>query len=106
MKVGTKSIPDFRFNANLISDIRTPYEKFGNSQTELATIAEVLDHKSPKSGIFLMKIAAMKCYGLIDGRVKITVTKIGQKIAESNKETSDKYAYNKFLVDAVERIPL
>src|SRR5918994_7470280 len=102
MKIGNKYIPDFRLSSTLLTDIKTLYNKIDNNEVDLGVVAEVLEHKSSKSGTFLTKIASMRDYGLIDGRGKIYVTSIGEKIAfhQTDKEYSDA------IKSAVKKIPL
>lgn len=102
MQIGSKAIPFFRLSSTLFNDIKTIYEKFGNNDVEQGVVSEVLGHKSPASGTFKNKIASMRDYGLIDGRGKIRVTEIGEKIAFHQNDEE----YNDALIRGVNRIPL
>ncbi|MDE1816862.1 MAG: hypothetical protein KGI11_09940 [Thaumarchaeota archaeon] len=102
MKVGTKEIPEYRLSSSLLSDLKILFEKNGRQEIELPTAAEILGHKSPKSGTFLYKIAAFRAYGLADGRGKIAVTDIGENIVFKKDEMS----YNNAFVKALTKIPL
>src|SRR2546427_11013642 len=86
MQIGSKAIPFFRLSTTLFNDIKTIYEKFGTNDVDQGVVSEVLGHKSQASGTFKNKIASMRDYGLIDGRGKIRVTEIGEKIAFHQSE--------------------
>lgn len=102
MNVGTKEIPQFRLSSTLLKDLKTVYEKVGKNEVDAGVIAELLSHKSPKSGTFLAKIASMRDYGVLDGRGKLRVTDIGEAIAFNRDQTK----FNDALIRAVNKIPL
>lgn len=102
-QIGSKEIPKFRLSTQLLGDIKILYDKFGLNANDLPTVARVLGHESDRSGTFLTKIASMRSYGLLDGRGKVFVTDIGEKIAF---HPNDDVGFNDSLIKAVNRIPL
>lgn len=103
MKIGTNEIPDFRLSTTVLSDLKKIYEKFGLSEVDQSVVAQVLDHKSEKSGTFLRKIASMRDYALIEARGKVKITATGELLADPTKSDKD---YNEGLIRAVNAIPL
>lgn len=103
MDVGNKQIPEFRLSTTLLQDIKKLYEKFSTKEISFDQAAEALEHKSPKSGTFLRKIAAMRAYGIADGRGNIRVTDLGQKLSSP---TIDENTRNDAMIQAINNIPL
>jgi hypothetical protein len=61
-----------------------------------------LEHASSKSSAFKSKVAAMRAYGLTQGRGQVRVTEIGEKIARHRNEKE----YNEAIIDAINNIRL
>ncbi|HEV2226753.1 MAG TPA: hypothetical protein VGR56_08125 [Nitrososphaerales archaeon] len=103
MKVGTYEIPDMRLNPTLTDAVKTMYNKFGEGEVDYITLAPVLGHKTSNSGSFIMKIANLRAYRLIDGRGKVKVSDIGRKMAFPKQGTDEE---NQGYIEAVSNIPL
>ena len=73
MHIGSFSVPDVRLYPALVEATRTIYDKFPSDEADMRTLAQLLGHKSPKSGAFLSKLAALRAYGLIEGRGRVRV---------------------------------
>lgn len=99
MKIGNYVIPEYRLQ-DLIEETKKIYEKFNAEEVELEFIAHLLG-QSPKSGSFYKKIAALRDYGLIEGRGKIRVSEVGKKVT-----FGDESEKNSALEKAVRNIPL
>jgi hypothetical protein len=102
MNIGSYSIPDVRLNPVLVNAVKVMYNKFESKDIDYDTLASLFDHKSAKSGAFLMKIAYMKAYNLIDGRGKVRVTETGRKIALPKNPEEE----NTGIIEAITNIPL
>lgn len=102
MKIGKSSIPDVRLFPTLVNSVKLMYNKFESREIDYDTLATLFDHKSAKSGAFLMKISYMKAYNLIDGRGKVRVTEIGRKIVLPNNPDEE----NNGIIQAISSIPL
>lgn len=81
MQIGRYSIPEYQLPA-LIGYVQKLYEKCPKEEEIDPNIfAELTGHKSGKSGTFLMKLAAIRAYGLVEGRGKIRISEIGKHIS-------------------------
>jgi hypothetical protein len=102
LKIGNKEIPTIRLPP-LLDDLKTLYEKTGVSDVDAGVIAEFLGHKSSTSGTFLTKLASMKDFGLIEGRGKLRITTIGQRLSEPKTPEEQK---NQAAIDAISKVSL
>lgn len=103
MKVGRYDIPDLRLFPTLAEATRLIYDKFGSEEVgDMETLARLLRHKSARSGAFLSKMAALRAYGLIEGRGTIRVSDIGKKLTFSPIEEERRDA----IEGAIDQIPL
>jgi len=81
MRVGSYSIPDMRLFPDLVDATRKIYETYPNEEVSDANaLAQLLGHKSDKSGTYLSKMTCLRTYGLIEGRGTVRVSEIGKKI--------------------------
>lgn len=101
MKIGTFRIPTFRLYPNLIAYTKKIYEKFPNEETKVEYVAQLIGHKSHRSGTFLQRAADLRLYGLIEGKGKIKVSELGKKITYGHE--SEKI---EALEKAIRNIPL
>jgi len=102
VKVGKYDIPQFRLHPNLNEATKILYENFKLDEApNLLTVAQLLGHKTDKSGGFLTKIADMRSYGLITSR-GVKVTDLGKKLTWGETEEDKNEAYK----DALLNIPL
>lgn len=102
MKIGNKEIPTMRL-PSLIPEIQKLFEKVGVGESDAGVVAEFLGHKSSASGAFLTKVASMRDYGLLDGRGKMRISSIGEKLSEP--KSSDEVR-NQALIESVNKIAL
>lgn len=103
MKVGRYEIPNMRLFPTLVEATRVIYDKFTSDEvTDLGTLAGLLGHKSAKSGAFLTKVAALRDYGLIEGRGSVRVSEIGKKLTYPASEAERSEALKR----AIEQVPL
>jgi hypothetical protein len=97
------SIPDMRIYPELYDDIKKLYGKFGQSEVDPETVAQLWGHKSSKSSQFrVTKLGCLRAYGLIDGRGKIRVSTLGKNLTYPQNEEE----LMKTIVEAVKKIPL
>jgi hypothetical protein len=102
MKVGKYDIPNIRLHPTLFEATKTMYEKFGADEaSDQLTVAQLLGHKTDKSGAFISKLADLRSYGLITSR-GIKVTDMGKKLTY---DPSDKER-NNALKEALLNVPL
>lgn len=103
MRIGRYSVPPIRLYPTLIDAIRRLYSRFqDNEVSDLNEVATALGHTSAKSGAFLLKLTALRAYGLIDGRGKIHVSELGASLAYPKDRSEEE----KTLERAVTNIPL
>jgi hypothetical protein len=96
-------VPPIRLYPTLIDAIRRLYSRFqDNEVSDLNEVATALGHTSAKSGAFLLKLTALRAYGLIDGRGKIHVSELGASLAYPKDRSEEE----KTLERAVTNIPL
>lgn len=98
MKIGKYDIPTYRLHPYLDEATRKLFEnfKFEEAPNSL-TVAQLLDHKTDKSGGFLTKIADMRAYGLITSR-GIKVTDLGKRLTWGETEEEKNTAYKEALL--------
>lgn len=97
------SIPDMRLYPELYDDIKKLYGKFGQSEVDLETIAQLWGHKSSKSSQFrVIKLGCLRVYGLIEGRGKIRVSTLGKNLTYPQNEEE----LMKAIAEAAKKIPL
>lgn len=102
MKVGKYDIPNIRLHPTLFDATKTMYEKFGADEApDQLTVAQLLGHKTDKSGAFISKLADLRAYGLITSR-GLKVTDLGKKLTY---DPSDKER-NNALKQALLNVPL
>jgi len=102
MKVGKYEIPDVRLYPMLVEATKKIYEKFKSEEaTNQLTVAQLIGHKSDKSGTFLAKLACLRAYGLIEKR-GIKVTDIGKRLTYGATEE----VRNEALKEAILNVPL
>jgi hypothetical protein len=103
LRIGRYSVPPIRLYPTLIDAIRRLYSRFqDNEVSDLNGVATALGHTSAKSGAFLLKLTALRAYGLIDGRGKIHVSELGASLAYPKDRSEEE----KTLERAVTNIPL
>jgi hypothetical protein len=79
------------------------YNRFQDNEIDdLNEVATTLNHVSAKSGAFLLKLSALRAYGLINGRGKIHISELGASLAYPKDRNEEEKALEK----AVTNIPL
>jgi hypothetical protein len=102
VKVGKYDIPNIRLHPTLFEATKTLYEKFTSEEApDQLTVANLLGHKTDKSGAFISKLADLRAYGLITSR-GLKVTDLGKKLTY---DPSDEER-NNALKEALLNIPL
>jgi len=97
------SVPEMRIYPELYDDIKKLYGKFGQSEVDPETVAQLWGHKSMKSSQFrVTKLGCLRAYGLIDGRGKIRVSTLGKNLTYPQNEEELMTA----IVETVKKIPL
>ena len=92
-----------RIYPELHDDIKKLYGKFGQSEVDQETVAQLLGHKSGRSSTYrVYKLGSLRSYGLIEGRGKIRVTDLGKRLTYPENDEE----YVKAIVEAVRNIPL
>ena len=103
MRIGRYSIPPIRLYPTLIEAIKRLYNRFQDNEIDdLNEVATTLNHVSAKSGAFLLKLSALRAYGLINGRGKIHISELGASLAYPKDRNEEEKALEK----AVTNIPL
>ena len=96
-------MPPVRLYPTLIDAVRRLYNRFqDNEVSDLNEVATALTHTSAKSGAFLLKLTALRAYGLIDGRGKIHISELGTSLAYPKDRSEEEQALER----AVTNIPL
>jgi len=96
-------VPPVRLYPTLIDAVRRLYNRFqDNEVSDLNEVATALTHTSAKSGAFLLKLTALRAYGLIDGRGKIHISELGTSLAYPKDRSEEEQALER----AVTNIPL
>jgi len=102
VKVGKYDIPEMRIYPLLFEDTKKLYEHFKSEEAkDTLTVAQLLGHKSDKSGAFLRKLACLRAYGLIEKR-GIKVTDVGKRLTYDPNEEER----NRALKETILNIPL
>ena len=92
-----------RIYPELYDDVKKLYEKFGQSDVDQETVAQLWGHKSAKSSQFsFVKLGSLRSYGLIDGRGKIKVSDLGKRLTFP----ADEAVLMDAIVEAIRRVPL
>lgn len=87
MRVGNYTIPDVRLFPSLIEATRLIYDTYPNEEvSDMKALAQLLGHKSEKSGTFLAKMTFLRAYGLIEGRGAVRISEIGKHITFGTDE--------------------
>lgn len=103
MRIGRYSVPPIRLYPTLIDAVRRLYNRFQDKEvSDLNEVATALNHTSAKSGAFLLKLTALRAYGLIDGRGKIHISELGASLAYPKDRSEEEKALER----AVTNIPL
>lgn len=103
MRIGRYSVPAIRIHPTLVEAVRRLYNKFQSSEVrDLNEVATTLNHKSARSGAFLLKLTALRAYGLIEGRGRIYVTDLGAALAYPRDRSEEERAFER----AFKNIPL
>jgi len=103
LRIGRYSVPPIRLYPTLIDVVRRLYNRFQDNEVkDLNEVATALNHTSAKSGAFLLKLTALRAYGLIDGRGKIHISKLGASLAYPKDRSEEEKALER----AVTNIPL
>jgi hypothetical protein len=91
MRVGNYTIPDVRLFPALVDATKVIYDTYPNEEvSDMTALAQLLGHKTEKSGTFLAKMTFLRAYGLIEGRGTVRVSEIGKKITYgTDEEKSD-----------------
>ena len=96
-------IPKMRLYPELFDDIKKLYGKFGQSEVDQETVAQLWGHKSAKSSQFnFVKLGSLRTYRLIEGRGKIKISDLGRRLTypKNEKESNDA------ILEAIKNIPL
>jgi len=96
-KIGTYEYPDTQFGT-LLKAVEILYTKFKGKANDEKTFAEALGHKTNKSGGFLMKLADLRKYGLIEKR-GISITQKAKDIFIFIKPETKKQALNDAIME-------
>ena len=100
MRVGTYTIPDVRLYPTLVEATKLIYDKYPSEEvTDMKVLANLLGHKTEKSGTFLAKMTFMRAYGLIEGRGSVKVSEIGKKLTYGADENERMQALEKALLN-------
>ena len=103
MRIGRFSLPAIRLYPALIDAVRTIHDRYGAQRIEdLDELARLLGHASSRSGTFMLKLAALRSFGLLEGRGSVKVTAVGAKIARGATREEEAEA----LESALGSIPL
>ena len=78
-KIGSYEYPDWKLR-DCIEIAKIIEEKFGGKVENQDTLAEVMKHKTSKSGGYISKITACRRYGLVTGRGALTTTNLAKSI--------------------------
>jgi hypothetical protein len=103
LRIGRYTVPPIRLYPTLIDAVRRLYNRFQDKEvSDLNEVATTLNHISAKSGAFLLKLTALRAYGLIDGRGKVHISGLGASLAYSKDRSEEEKALKR----AVTNIPL
>lgn len=85
-KLGRLSYPEIALDKS-IEDARRIYKKFGPDEiADMNVIAGAIGLSKAKSGTFFYRMAALRAYGLIEGRGRIKVSELGKRISYPTNE--------------------
>ena len=80
IKIGNYSIPDLRLIPNLRDDVKKIYDAHKLTEPDNDTaVANLVGHKSAKSGAWFSKLADMRLYGLMEPR-GLKLTKLAENL--------------------------
>lgn len=79
-KIGTYEYPEMQFGT-LLTATNTLIEKFSGQANDEKTFAEAIGHTTNESGTFLMKLADLRKYGLLEKR-EIKATETAKRIVK------------------------
>lgn len=96
-KIGSYEYPDIQFGT-LLKAVEVLHTKFKGKANDEKTFAESLGHKTNKSGGFLMKLADLRKYGLIEKR-GIETTQRAKDIFVFVKPETKKKALNNAIME-------
>lgn len=100
MKIGEYSIPLYRLNT-LVDATKKLDDHFQGEEMDREGIAAILGH-APASGTLTQKMADLKSYGLIAGKMdRFTVTTLGKQVTSGNRTKE-----NEARLKLVQNIPL
>jgi len=104
MKIVTGwKIPRLRLYPELFDNVKKLYGKFGQSEVDQDTVAQLWGHKSAKSSQFrFVKLGALRAYGLIEGRGKIKISNLGRQLTFPKDDEEG----NKAIVETIKNVPL
>lgn len=100
-KIGNLDYPDFKIR-DAMEIARLIEERFNGRVENQATLAQVLGHKTDKSGGYIAKVTALRRYGLVTGRGEITTTQLAKSIVYPKSPEEQMNA----IVQAIENVEL
>jgi hypothetical protein len=82
LRIGSYEIPEIRFVSGALNDIKKIYDsvKSVDRQIHANDLAILLGYRTPTSGGFYRRINSLISYGLLEGRGRFRVTKVGEDI--------------------------
>ena len=102
MRVAAYTVPSIRLYPRLVHALGTIYTKFGAENIpSIEALAQVLKHKTTNSGTFLLKLACLRSYGLLQKR-DLAISELGIRLV-SSRNSQEK---NEALKEAVLNVPL
>jgi len=102
MRVAAYTVPSIRLYPRLVSALGTIYTKFGTENIpSTEVLAQALKHKTANSGTFLLKLACLRSYGLLQKR-DLAISELGIRLV-SSRNSQEK---NEALKEAVLNVPL
>lgn len=96
-KIGTYDYPEYQFGT-LLEAITMLVDKFNGQANDEKTFAEAIGHKTETSGAFLLKLADLRKYGLVDKR-GITATERAKKIVKYLTPQERQQAINETIME-------
>lgn len=100
-KIGNLDYPDFKIH-DAMEITKVIEDRFNGRVENQATLAQVLGHKTEKSGGFISKITALRRYGLVTGRGEIETTQLAKSIVYPKNQEEQ----TKAVVQAIENVEL
>ena len=87
----------------MVEAVRTIYDRYSFDEVDdLDAVARALGHIKAKSGAFLLKLATLRAYGLVEGRGRLRLTEVGCSLASPSNRTEEAKAVE----EAIKKIPL